>query len=518
MSSVSAPSIREDHWSELSGMRSFRLGMGGVLVLYIGLALVWVFCVPLFGPADERAHVDYAWQLAHGRIPLAGGQFVPQFPELGQTAYVQHVANHPPLFYSVAGPLLRIGDALGQPALGLYAIRLLNAALTLATILVVARIAAEVAARARRELRGAVVVAASALVAVNPALIAASGAIQNDALAVLLAALVTLVLVRATRTGVDVRTVALLAMLCTLGMLTRITFITVVVVAVTWIVALTLWPNLRLSRPDRPALLKAGGRGLAIIAAVAVGAGWFMLLNLDRYGDLTGGSAVYTIETVQARTLAPGAASGPLIYLLHPYTWWIQLLQLVAPVPSISDDKLPYVLMTAALVAVLVLATVAAVRRRGLGLLDRPGALNLLLLGLLFATSMAKLAQHVSQRGGANQRYLLDAIGFWAIGGALLLLALGRLAPHAVALVGALAAAGVVTYAAGIVLRTDDVEGGPVLDGLRASLSESIVPAAGLVLVIALLMVVAGLATVAYSIAQALRESRLPAPAAGPGA
>ena len=48
-------------------------------------------------------------------------------------------------------------------------------------------------------MRAAVVITASALVAVNPALLAASGAIQNDAPSILLAALVMLLLARATR-------------------------------------------------------------------------------------------------------------------------------------------------------------------------------------------------------------------------------------------------------------------------------------------------------------------------------
>lgn len=512
MSSALVTPVRADHWSELWRSRSFRLGMSGVLMLYTGLALLWIFGVPLFGPADERAHVDYAWQVAHGHLPLAGPWFTPQFPELGQTTNVQHVANHPPLFYAVAGPLLRLADATGHPATGLYAIRLLNAATTFVTILVVARLAAEITARTGRGMRAAVVLTASALVAVNPALLAASGAIQNDALSILLAALVTLVLARATRTGVETRTVIHLAVLCTLGTLTRVTFITVVFVAVAWTVALTLWPALRLSRPQRATVLRATTRGLAILAVVAAGAGWFMVLNLERYGDLTGGSAVYGLETVQARDLAPGAASGPLTYLLHPYTWWTQFLQLVAPVPSLSNDTVPYMLMTAALLVVLVLAAVAAVRRRGAGLIDRPGAVTLLLLAVLFAASMAKLAVHVSNRGGANQRYLLDAIEFWAVGGAVLLLALGRLAPPAVAAVVALGATGVVTYAAGIVLRTDEIAGGPALTRLRTSLSESIVPAAELVCLAALMMVGVGLAAAVASIAQSLRASRLPVP------
>lgn len=490
---------------ELFESPTLRRGMTGALMLYVGLVLVWVFCVPLFGPADERAHVDYAWQVAHGHLPLAGSQFVAEFPDLGQVGYVQHVANHPPLYYVGAGWVLRVADAVGHPAAGLYALRLGNAALTSVTILVIARLAAAMTARARHGVRVAVVVGACVLTAVNPALIAASGAIQNDAPAILLAALVALVLARAARDGVDSRAVALLALLCTLGTLTRVTFVTVAAVAVAATAALTLWPHLRLRTPDRRSLGVAVARGSVIVAAVAVGAGWFLLLNLDRYGDLTGGSAVYSIESVQDRTFAPGAGSGPLVYLLHPHTYWVQLTQLVAPVPSISQNIAPYMVMTAVLLAVLVGAAVSFVRRRGAGVLDRPGALTMVGLGLVLASSLAKLAVHVSHRGGENQRYLLDALGFWAVGGAVLLVAMGRLTTHALALVGALGALGAVCYAAGIVLRTDDTSGGSTPSALGASLSESLVPLAGMVFLLALLLAVAGLVTAVRSCAQALR-------------
>ena len=508
MSSVSVRPARADSWNGLSSSRELRVGVGGALLLYVGLVLIWVFCVPLFGPADERAHVDYAWQVAHGHLPVAGSPFVAEFPELGQESYVQHVANHPPLYYAITGPLLRLAEAMGHPAAGLYAVRLLNAATTLITILVIARVAAAVTVRARHGVRVAVVVAASVLAAVNPALLAASGAIQNDAPSILLAALVALVIAQAARSGVDTRTVALVAVLCTLGTLTRVTFLTVAVIAVVFTVALSLWPGLRPSRPTRETMLRAAGRGLAIVASVAAGAGWFLLLNLHRYGDLTGGSAIYNIDSVAARDLAPGAASGPLAYLLHPATWWTQLRQLVAPVPSLSDGKLRYDVLTAVLVVVLVLAVVAAVRRRGAGTLDRPGAVTMLLLAVLLAASMAKLAVHVSHRGGANQRYLLDALGLWAVGGALLVVGLARLAPHAVALVGALGATGTVLYAAGIVARTDNSVGASTFGDLRASLSDSIVPGAGLICVVALLMTVAGLAMAVSSIGKALRTSQ----------
>lgn len=498
-------------WDDLREVPAARLGLAAVVALYSGLVLLWVFMVPLFGPADERAHVDYAWRVAHGELPLAATPFTAEFPELGQVSYVQHVSNHPPLYYAIAGPVLRAADALGHSAAGLYGLRLVNALLTLATVLVVARLAAAVSANLRREVRVVTVVGAALLTAVNPALVAASGAIQNDPLAVLLAALVALVLARATRAGLHTRDVAWLAVLCAAGTLTRVTFLTVVAVAVVGVVGLTLWPDLRLRRPDPQALVRAVGRAIAVVGSVLAGAGWFLLLNVERYGDLTGGSAIYLMDSVRDRRWYPGAEHGPVAFLLHPYTWWTQSLQLVAPVPSIADDRLPYVLMTITLLAVLGLAAVAFVRGRAVRMLDRPAAVTLLLLAMLLAGALAKLAVHVSHRGGPNQRYLLDAIGLWAVGGALLLAALGAFAHRALGLVAALSAIGSVCYAVGIAVRADDVTEGSALHVLRVSLAHSPLPAAEAVSIASLLLAVGGLVAAVRALADDVEVADLPA-------
>lgn len=500
-----------DGWDDLREDPVVRRGLAAVVALYSGLVLLWVFMVPLFGPADERAHVDYAWRVAHGELPVAATPFTAEFPELGQVSYVQHVSNHPPLYYAFAGPVLRAADALGHPAVGLYGLRLVNALLSLATVLVVARLAAVVSADLRHQVRIVVVVGAALLTAVNPALVAASGAIQNDPLAVLLAALVALVLARATRAGLHTREVVWLAALCAAGTLTRVTFLTVVAVAVVGVVALTLWPDLRLRRPTPSVVLSAGGRAVALVGSVLAGAGWFLLLNLERYGDLTGGSAIYLMESVRDRRWYPGAEHGPIAFLLHPYTWWTQSLQLVAPVPSIADDRLPYVLMTITLLVVLALAAVAFVRRRAVRMLDRPAEFILLLLAVLLAGALAKLAVHVSHRGGPNQRYLLDAIGLWAVGCALLLAAFGAVAHRALGLVAALGAVGSVCYAVGIAVRADDVTEGSTLHVLRVSLAHSPVPAAELVGIASLLLAVAGLVTAVRALADDVEVTDLPA-------
>lgn len=511
----SAPPVPADAPApdDLRSSRVLRYGVAGALVLYVAVMLVHVFGVPLFDPPDERAHVDYAWQVAHGELPVAGTTFTAEFPELGQTDYFQHVSNHPPLYYAITGPVLRLFDAIGHPTTGLYALRLVNVGFTLLTVLAIGRLAAIITARARREVRIATVIAACSIAAVNPALIAASGAIQNDALAVLLGTLLVTVLARAVRSGVDRGVLVQVAVLCTLGMLTRVTFLTVAAVGVAAVVALTLWPDLRLRVPGRDALLSAVRRAVAIGATIAAGAGWFLLLNLHRYGDLTGGSAVYGLESIKERTWAPGAEAGPLVYLLHPNSWWVQLRQLTAPPFANMKNNVGLTVLAIIVGLVLLAAVVAVLRGRARGIVDRPGTVTLLLLAVLFAGGMAKLALHVSNRGSSYQRYLLDALGLWAVGAALLVLALGRLAPHALAVIAGFGAVGSVAFAASIVLRADAINRGadPVtsrgFDVLRDTLTDSVVPGAAVLVVLAAAVGIAGLGLAVRSVAQAQRET-----------
>jgi uncharacterized protein (DUF486 family) len=69
------------------------------------LTLLCALTVPHFGGADERLHLDYAWQLSHGKFP----QFYDgaKLPLYRKPPPVQFVAHHPPLYYALQAPLAR---------------------------------------------------------------------------------------------------------------------------------------------------------------------------------------------------------------------------------------------------------------------------------------------------------------------------------------------------------------------------------------------------------------------------
>ena len=425
--------------------RSARLGLIGALLVYTGLVTLWLVATPLFLLGDESPHVDYARELAHGNLPVVESPMTREFPELGQGSRRQYVSNHPPAYHALVAPLVRAAEASEHPRAFLLLARALTAALGAAVLLTLAATAVTVFRRGTR--KGAVAMIASVSLAGSlAALVAVSATIRNDVLTVLMVCATLLVLARSARSGQRPTTVAIVAALCTLGMLTRIAFLPAWLLAIAAVAALELWPRLRRRRPGIAEVRRGALAALTVLVVPLLGAGWFYALSLQRYGDLTGGSAVY--PWVADREFAPGAEDGPLTYMLLPSTWWTQIMQLGG---SRVDTRIHAVLGSAVL-AVLLIAVVAAVldRTRHRGMLDVPARWILVGLALVAAATYAELASHVSHKGSETQRYLLNGIGFWAIGGAALLSsAPRRLIPYLVTLMATLLSIGSVTGAVG---------------------------------------------------------------------
>ena len=424
--------------------RSARLGLIGALLVYAGLVLLSLVAQPLFITGDEAAHADYAFDVAHGSIPVLHESRTQEFPELGQSGRSQYVANHPPAYYALVGPLVRAAESSEHPRAFLLLGRALTAALGAAVLLTLAATAATVFRREPRE-RAVAMIATVSLAGSVPILIGSASEFRNDALSVLMVCATVLVLARAIRTGLRPGTLALVAALCTLGMLSRIAFLPVWLLAIGAVAALELWPRLRRRRPAVADIRRGALAALTVLVVPLLGAGWFYAMSMRRNGDLTGGSDLYAGRVVSARGYLPGAEDGPLAYMLLPSSWWAQVKQLGGAGTSLNPNYAIHSVLGAAAIGVLLLAVVAGLvygnRRRGV--LDVPARWILAGLALVAVATFAELAWHASHKGTDSQRYMLDAIGFWAIGSALVVVsAPRRLAPFLVTLVAALLSIG----------------------------------------------------------------------------
>lgn len=484
--------------------RAVWLGLVGVLLLYGGLVLLGIVTAPYFAPPDERSHIDYGMQLTEGSIPLAGQSYPADFPQLGQKGGIQHTSNHPPLYYALAGPLERIGLETGHPRAGLLLARGINALATLVTLMSVAGIAFLVTARAAARTRALVLVAAAAVAAVVPSLIMASSTIENDPLEIALASVTLLVLAYATRNGLSWRLVLLVAGLSALGMLTRISYLPMTALACGAVAYLRLWPDLHLDRPNLPRVVSALGASAVVLVTTVVAAGWFYALNLHRYGDLTGGSAVYGLEAVQQRDPFPGTEHGIVGFLLTPQNWWEQIRQLTGPPTYLlrTVDNRPYEAMGWVFVSVLIIAAVATLvvllKRGRVAIGDRAAVLIMLALGLLGLASALEMGAHVMHKGGDNNRYLLNGLAFWGVGVALLLVAMRRLIPLSALLLLCIGSAGSVLFSVEIVqLRAT---GTSWFHTLTLGAEQVGIPAPGLVVCSLLVTAAAGLVLVVASL------------------
>ena len=121
------------------GMRQReRIGLAGVLVLFIGVSGLFALSRPHFAHKDESAHLGYAHVLADFRLPTIEG--FPPVPASAQIWEVQRrsvsgdeyrgvwVANHPPLHYAALVPAVWFAELTDRPDGGLLFMRFGNIA------------------------------------------------------------------------------------------------------------------------------------------------------------------------------------------------------------------------------------------------------------------------------------------------------------------------------------------------------------------------------------------------------
>jgi hypothetical protein len=401
-----------------------RLGVGGAVATYVGLATLLALAIPLFIPADETAHVDYAYRLSHGELPIAGSHLHAEFPTLKQRSGTQYVAYHPPLYYALIAPLVRLGTESTHPRIWLLAARGVGIALTVITIVLVAVLARRVFAHWDSARRSQLAVLAAGLVAAVPSMIGATAAIQNDPLELVLVLAAGVCLAGIVRNGITARRAVVLGVVCGLGMLSRVTFVQVLLTCVATVVVVLV---LHRDAAEHQTIRQRTFRAAAYLSPVVLGpvliAGWFYVLNHSRYGTFTGSNIAY--DLVSNRHL-DARMKDPLHFAFNPFSWWSQLLQVGGEHPAFvaTPGTAPRIIAT--LLAVCLTLGVVAIALRWKSI--RPDRESWILLGgllLVLLISFAEIALHVSHKGSENNRYLIDALPFWGIAFGVALLAIG---------------------------------------------------------------------------------------------
>jgi hypothetical protein len=385
-----------------------RVGLAGALLLMLCLGTLYVLASPPFVSYDESAHAGYALDVTEGRIPSVRETVQVELP--GQKPTRQFVAQHPPLYYVIVGPILAVGRDHGHPIAAIRVARLFSVALGLGVVTLAAVLAGIVLRRRRTEC----MVIAAGLCACVPAYLGTASVIHNDLLAVATAVLAYTGAAAALADRPRPWNVAAVCIGSGLTMATRLSSIGPVALACA---ALGLAVLLRTDGPLGRRLVRAAGIGLLPIGVAAVTAGWFFQRNKRLYDDYTGMSYGWTVLK-RADNYTPlsyltstkslpdlltrGEGGGP---WANPqwFGWWDQkllalLLVVIAASASVELGRF---------------ARRLGAQRPSTLLRDRDKLARIALWGLLLAlpiTAWLQLAFYVAETGTPNPRYLFAVL------------------------------------------------------------------------------------------------------------
>ncbi|WP_425956325.1 hypothetical protein [Xylanimonas sp. McL0601] len=274
----------------------------------VALATVQLLAVAPFTAGDEVAHLDYAWQVWHGGLPVFEDGLQLR-PEHAWIPAVQWTSQHPPLFYlvlaPVVGPLADAGHAVGA----MYAARALGALLAGVFVLVTTWAArGMVREGSRLPAVVAFVTACSAVVAQT------AGTVLNDLFAAVWTTALLGLAVRVARRGLTWPLFAGLVGTATACALARTSSLIVAAVGLAG-AALAALAHRQVART-------AALTG-TVVVVVAAASGWFYLRNLRLTGSVTGGHPDWALENQgrHARSLLR-VAIDPVTWDRLPNLWW----------------------------------------------------------------------------------------------------------------------------------------------------------------------------------------------------
>jgi 4-amino-4-deoxy-L-arabinose transferase-like glycosyltransferase len=290
---------------------SAPLALAAILACYLVLGALYAWETPRWQTPDEPAHFNYIQYVAQeNHLPvLEPGDYPHQyleeikaarFPPDMPIAPLRYESHQPPLYYVLAAILYRATAGLSFD-LRLLALRLFSVLLGAAALWVTYRVLHESFPEP-----GFVSVAATALVATVPMHLAMTAAINNDALAELLLALLLWQAVRAIQKGLTRGRTLAMGVLLGLALLTKTT-IYLVAGGTVLLTALLSQPS-----AGRSALRAKAGALAVVLALALLLALPFFVRNARIYGglDILGWQRHDSIVAGQLRTVDLIAQTG----------------------------------------------------------------------------------------------------------------------------------------------------------------------------------------------------------------
>lgn len=367
-------------------------------------SLVQALLSPPLHTGDETAHLDYAYQVWTGHLPVFEDGLV-LAPEAGSVPPVQWAAQHPPLYYLVLAPVVGPLVEGGHVIAAVYAARGLNVLAAGLLVLVAAW-------AARRAFPASPLLApVTALVVGTTAWVArVGGSGYNDVFAALLTTWLLGIAAGAVRSGLTWPRAAGLIVVSALCLGTRLHTMVMVGVLVAAVLAGVLLrtaglPGVR-GATVRGEAVRATVVALGTPAAVAATSGWFYLRNVALTGSVTGGHPDWAAENLDR-------VVRPVPEVLADAGVWTQLLAVFGHgrLPD-AAVVLALLIVPAALAAV---AGVRAARNVRPPAAERADVLLLVTGAAAVAATLAMQLVYTAGGGSPHPRYLLPVIGILAM-------------------------------------------------------------------------------------------------------
>lgn len=368
-----------------------RNGVLAIIATFIGVVGLYSIIFPWTGNDDSLPHLDYVWQVSHGDLPrFAEGTmypFIGKFP-------LQYVSNHPPLYYAIQAPVMKLfldsGDWQIAVALG----RGVNILLGIACIVALAW-AGWVFSSGNRTFT----LLLPAVGAFYITFIQVIGNIMNDSLIVLFSTIALTLSYLVLKEGPEKKYLVWLAVVSALGLLSRSTYVVPLFISLAAIVIAYSGLLGKRSHID----FRNSGQGIlvavVILVCAVVPSSWFYLRNYEQSGSFLKTSNGKNAITEQRRYKSlPEVVTSP--YLYNAAT--------IAPLGRMNKEQLNLPFTVIAAVVAIVAATTRNEWKKLLGRKHQVVMAGLLILyfGLILATQI----DHAWGYGQYSARYLLPAL------------------------------------------------------------------------------------------------------------
>ncbi|MFP7834034.1 hypothetical protein [Marisediminicola sp. LYQ134] len=385
------------------GAVTVALAWIAIAVTFLSVTIVGILTLPWVGTADAFDHLDYVYQVSQGQLPQPVGH---EWTTHGEPSFEAKIAArqfssaHPPLWYAIGAAL--VGDTLAGPDWrhGVLVLRLVNTAIGLAGLAVLAW-AGWTLGYTRRV---ALAITLPAIGGFTFYYLRFSAEVYNDLLVTLLSLLAVTISCRLIQGGISARLFVPLVIVSTLGFGTKATFVLSWGVAVVAVVVAGILHRRAGGRRWYLRPLVATGVLLAVPIAVF---GWFYVRNAELSGAWYRSTPKAPVGTRQERSLVDNLVD-PDFYTIVPRA----LLH-----RGTTDYRALAESASVALFAVLVAITIAVVIRWIVRRKQNPltpagriemALLTTLILGHLAGSYVLQLS-HASGYGAYNWRYFLPS-------------------------------------------------------------------------------------------------------------